>query len=103
MSDAEPAVELFANFQYEIYGRGLAGERPSMPVSAAELEQRARETLSAEAFGYVAGGAGSETTMRANLRAFESWEIVPRMLRDVSSRDLTRTLLGASMPAPLLL
>jgi lactate 2-monooxygenase len=103
MSDAEPAVELFANFQYEIYGRGLAGERPRMPVSAAELEQRARETLSAEAFGYVAGGAGSETTMRANLRAFESWEIVPRMLRDVSSRDLTSTLLGASMPAPLLL
>lgn len=103
MSDAEPAVELFANFQYEIYGRGLAGERPHVPVSAAELEQRARETLSADAFGYVAGGAGSETTMRANLRAFERWEIVPRMLRDVSSRDLTRTLLGASMPAPLLL
>jgi lactate 2-monooxygenase len=103
MSDAEPAVELFASFQYEIYGRGLAGERPQVPVSARELEERARERLSPEAFGYVAGGAGSETTMRANLRAFERWEIVPRMLRDVSTRDLGVTLLGSSMPAPLLL
>jgi lactate 2-monooxygenase len=104
MSDAEPVVgELFGNFQYEIYARGLAGERPKLPVSASQLEQRARETLSREAFGYVAGGAGSETTMRANLRAFERWEIVPRMLRDVSSRALSRTLLGVPMPAPLLL
>jgi lactate 2-monooxygenase len=95
--------ELFANFQYEIYGRGLAGERPRLPVAGAELEQRARETLSPEAFGYVAGGAGSEATMRANLRAFERWEIVPRMLRDVSERDLGGSLLGTHMTAPVLL
>src|SRR5436190_19483135 len=104
MSEAEPVVrELFGNFQNEIYGRGLAGERPQLPVASAELEQRAREALSPEAFGYVAGGAGSEATMRANLRAFERWAIVPRMLRDVSSRDLSLSLLGSDMPAPLLL
>jgi lactate 2-monooxygenase len=104
MSDAEPAGgELFANFQYEIYGRGLGGERPKLPVAVAELEGRAREQLSAEAFGYVAGGAGSEATMEANRAAFERWQIVPRMLRDVSVRDLGSSLLGLSLRAPVLL
>jgi hypothetical protein len=61
---AEGAPEqLLANFQYEIYGRGLAGEKPALPVAAGDLEERAREVLSAEAFGYVAGGAGTARTM----------------------------------------
>jgi lactate 2-monooxygenase len=104
-ADVDPASveQLFANFQYEIYGRGLGGEKPALPVSTGALEERAREVLSEEAFGYVAGGAGSEATMRANLVAFERMEIVPRMLRDVSSRDLSCTILGTEMPAPVLL
>ncbi|MCW3069609.1 MAG: alpha-hydroxy-acid oxidizing enzyme, partial [Solirubrobacterales bacterium] len=105
MADADPALQqqLYANFQYEIYGRGLAGERPALPISTMELEQHAREVLNTGAFGYVAGGAGSERTVAANLAAFERWEIVPRMLRDVAARDLATTVLGTEMPAPLLL
>jgi lactate 2-monooxygenase len=95
--------QLFGNFQYEIYGRGLAGETPDFPVAVGALQERARERLSEGAFGYVAGGAGSERTMAANLRAFERWEIVPRMLRDVSSRDLSCSILGTELPAPVLL
>ena len=40
MSEDEPAVaqQLFANFQYEIYGRGLGGETPELPVAVGELE-----------------------------------------------------------------
>ncbi len=104
MSDptAEPA-QPFANFQYEIYGVGLSGETPRLPVAAGALEQAAREQLTPEAFGYVAGGAGSELTMAANLQAFEHWQIVPRMLRDVSVRDLATTVLGTSLAAPVLL
>jgi isopentenyl diphosphate isomerase/L-lactate dehydrogenase-like FMN-dependent dehydrogenase len=41
--------------------------------------------------------------MRANLAAFARWEIVPRMLRDVSSRDLSTSILGTALPAPVLL
>jgi lactate 2-monooxygenase len=105
MADADPAVQEqpFANFQYEIYAQGLGGQTPRLPVSAGELEAQARERLSPEAFGYVAGGAGSELTMAANLRAFERVEIVPRMLRDVSQRDLGCSVLGTAMPAPVLL
>jgi isopentenyl diphosphate isomerase/L-lactate dehydrogenase-like FMN-dependent dehydrogenase len=59
--------------------------------------------LPAEAFGYVAGSAGSGSTNRANRRAFERLRIVPRMLRDVSERDLSVSLLGHDLPAPVLL
>jgi lactate 2-monooxygenase len=104
MSDVEPAVaELLANFQYEIYGAGLAGQRPKLPIAVGDLEERAREVLSDGAFGYVAGGAGSEATVAANLRAFARWEIVPRMLRDVSARDLSCSILGTRMAAPVML
>jgi L-lactate dehydrogenase (cytochrome) len=41
--------------------------------------------------------------MRANLQAFERVRIVPRMLRDVSERDLSTTILGMAMPAPVML
>jgi len=92
-----------ANFQYEIYAGGLAAQTPALPVSAAELQERARELLSPQAYGYVAGGAGAELTMRANLQAFERLEIVPRMLRDVSERDLSTSVLGSAMPAPVML
>ncbi|MGO9319386.1 MAG: lactate 2-monooxygenase [Solirubrobacteraceae bacterium] len=105
MTETDPVQQEqpFANFQFEIYAYGLGGQKPQLPVSASELEARARERLSPEAFGYVAGGAGSELTMAANLRAFERWQIVPRMLRDVSVRDLSTTVLGTAMAAPLLL
>jgi len=104
MTEIEDATqELFGNFQYEIYARGLAGETPSLPIAVDQLEQRAREQMSVEAFGYVAGAAGSEATARANRRAFERREIVPRMLRDVSTRDLRTSILGTAMPAPVML
>jgi lactate 2-monooxygenase len=41
--------------------------------------------------------------MRANLDAFRRWRIVPRMLRDVSQRDLSVTVLGTELPAPVAL
>jgi lactate 2-monooxygenase len=100
---ADFQADVLANFQYEIYARGLAGETPPIPISAAQLQAAAREVLSTEAYGYVAGGAGSERTMEANLQAFERWRIVPRMLRDVSSRELSKSLLGARMSAPVML
>ncbi len=61
------------------------------------------EILAPRAYDYVAGGAGGEDTMRANREAFYRWRIVPRMLRDVSKRDLSVEVLGARLPAPVLL
>jgi lactate 2-monooxygenase len=54
-------------------------------------------------FWYVAGGAGSGATVRANREAFDRWRLVPRMLRDVTNRSLATTVLGTDLPAPVLL
>src|SRR5688500_20404340 len=58
--------------------------------------------MTPEAFAYVAGGAGTGATMRANRAAFDRWRIVPRMLRDVSERDSSVELFGRTLPAPFL-
>jgi isopentenyl diphosphate isomerase/L-lactate dehydrogenase-like FMN-dependent dehydrogenase len=89
--------------QLEIYQSGLAGQKLSAPIPLALLEGKAKEILSPQAYDYVAGGAGGERTMQANLEAFSRWQIVPRMLRDVSQRDLSVEVLGARLPAPVLL
>jgi L-lactate dehydrogenase (cytochrome) len=96
-------VAPLAGYQNRIYLEGLGGKLPDLPLTYAALEQRAERQLTRGAYGYVAGGAGSEDTVRANREAFRRWRIVPRMLRDVSQRDLGTTLLGTDMPAPLLL
>ena len=97
------AATPFGNFQSEIYLRGTTGERPPFTTDLARLEDAAREAMTPEAFGYVAGSAGSGATARANRRAFDRWRIVPRMLRDVAERDLATSVLGTDMPAPVLL
>jgi lactate 2-monooxygenase len=89
--------------QSEIYRAGLSGTRPRVPVDADALETAARKALSAEAFAYIAGGAGAERTVAANRAAFGRWQVWPRPLRDVSSRDLSIDFLGARRPTPLLL
>jgi lactate 2-monooxygenase len=92
-----------ADYYREIYARGLGGETPAIPVAVAELEQRAKEAMDPKAANYVWAGAGTEDTIDANAEAFRRRRIVPRMLRDVAERDLSTTLLGTTMPAPLLL
>jgi lactate 2-monooxygenase len=93
----------FANYQYEIYMAGLTGTTPAQPMSWRDLERTAYQQLSPDARGYVEGGAGAENTVRANREAFDRWRIVPRMLRDIEKRDLSTTVAGTAMPAPLLL
>ena len=92
-----------ADYYREIYLRGLAGETPAVPVSIEELERQAIAAMEPRAANYVGAGAGAEDTIRANSEAFRRHRIVPRMLRDVSERDLSTSVLGTAMPAPLML
>lgn len=89
--------------QRDIYLHGLSGDRPQVPISFAALEQRARQAMTAEAYAYIAGGAGLENTMTANRASFDQWQIVPRMLNDVSERDTSVELFGRRLPSPFLL
>jgi lactate 2-monooxygenase len=72
-------------------------------MALAELARVAQRAGDPHAMDYVAGGAGTEDTMRANEEAFQRWRIVPRMLRDVSARDLSVSVLGTECPAPVAL
>jgi lactate 2-monooxygenase len=93
----------FGSYQTEIYLQGLAEQVPAFTTDPTRLEDVARERMEPGPFGYVAGGAGSGATVRANRAAFDRWRIVPRMLSDATSRDLSTSVLGTPMPAPVLL
>ncbi|TME35275.1 MAG: alpha-hydroxy-acid oxidizing protein [Chloroflexi bacterium] len=99
----EPESLPFAAYQNEIYVAGVGGARPAIPLTPSGLEQRASELLSPEAFGYVAGGAGTEATVAANRAALDRRQLIPRHLRGVASRSLETELLGTRLPAPVLM
>jgi lactate 2-monooxygenase len=73
------------------------------PITHGDWEARAQEAIDAPAFGYIAGGAGAELTMRANREAFERVRLKPRMLAGNRERDLSVEVLGTRSPAPFLL
>jgi L-lactate dehydrogenase (cytochrome) len=89
--------------QNDVYRAGVYGHRPRVPTAARALQRRARQRLGARAYAYVAGGAGGESTQRANRAAFDRWAVVPRVLRDVSRRDPSVELFGRRLPGPVLL
>ena len=88
--------------QGAIYRGGAIGKSPIVPSAWETLESSAQKAMSAEAFAYIAGSAGNESTASANRAAFDRWQIVPRMLRDVSERDLTVELFGKTYPFPVI-
>jgi lactate 2-monooxygenase len=77
--------------------------RAEWPLEPDEWEERARAVLEPAAYDYVAGGAGGESTLRANLEAFERRRLRPRMLAGNAERDLSVELLGTRATAPFLL
>ena len=92
----------FGAYQAEIYLQGLEGILPDFTTDGTALEESARARLEPGPFWYVAGAAGGGATARANREAFDRWRILPRMLRDATKRTLSTTVLGTSMPAPVL-
>jgi lactate 2-monooxygenase len=90
-------------YQDEIYVAGAQGATPELPANLERLEQLASAAMTPEAYGYVAGSAGTEDTARENRRAFARWRIVPRMLTDVSHPSYATSILGATLPSPFLL
>jgi isopentenyl diphosphate isomerase/L-lactate dehydrogenase-like FMN-dependent dehydrogenase len=89
--------------QQQIYLEGVFGRRPRVSTDLTRLEADAEQVMRPDAFAYVAGGAGTGATMRANREAFGRHRIVPRMLRDASRRDTSVELFGRRLAAPFLL
>lgn len=91
----------YGDYQNLIYGAGLQGIQPRWPVDFATLEARAAAAMEPSVLGYVQGGCGDETTQRRNADAFRDWGMVPRMLVDCSTRDLSVELFGQTYASPL--
>ena len=94
-------MSYFGAMQNEIYNAGLRGILPTFPVDFATLEKRAHEALGPMMTNYVAGGCGDEHTQDQNAAAFRHWGMVPRMMVDCSTRDLSIELFGQRYPTPL--
>src|ERR671910_837303 len=72
------------------------------PLNVHDYERLARECLPDNAWEYLRGGAGDETTLRANCASFERWTLRPRFLIDVGAVDTRATVLGTEVAFPVL-
>ena len=73
------------------------------PINLFEFEDFAKERLPKEEYDYIAGGATDEISIDRNRRAYASWALRPRVLRDVSKLDLSTTVLGTKVNLPVLI
>ncbi|RMH19369.1 MAG: alpha-hydroxy-acid oxidizing protein [Gemmatimonadetes bacterium] len=74
-----------------------------LPTNPDELEARARERLPEPVYHYYAGGAEDERTLAANVEAFRSVFLRPRVLVDVAGVDPSVELFGRRLALPVLL
>lgn len=84
-------------------GAAVPSAPPGAPLSLDDYERAARERMDPVAWEYIASGAADEITLRWNVDAYRALRLRPRQLRDVSTLDLSVTLLGQRLAHPILL
>lgn len=73
------------------------------PINLFDFEHLASDKLTGMAYDYFSGAADDMVTVRENRLAFARLRLHPRMLVDVSQRDLSITVLGQPMPTPIMI
>lgn len=73
------------------------------PINLFEYEKLAKKHLSQTTLDYYSSGAWDEITLRDNRAAFERVKLRPRILVDVSDRNLSTSILGQPLQLPLLI
>ena len=74
----------------------------ALPLNVAEYERLAEQSLEPGAFGYFAGAADDEHTLRDNREAFARIQLRPRMLVDVSGATTETDVMGIPVSMPLI-
>ncbi|TFK53101.1 FMN-dependent alpha-hydroxy acid dehydrogenase [Heliocybe sulcata] len=93
----------YSLYQREVFKRGgETGILPSFSVHAEELVESTKKKLNDRGYFYANSNAGLGWTDRANREAFYRWRIIPRMLVDTNTRDLTTEIFGHRIPAPIM-
>ncbi|XP_034567697.1 hydroxyacid oxidase 1 [Notolabrus celidotus] len=75
----------------------MSGKR----VCVSDFEVEAREILPKAVYDYYRSGADEQHTLADNVAAFNRWHLVPRVLRNVSTVDLSVSVLGQKLSMPL--
>lgn len=88
------------SFDITRHGGAKPDRKLSRYLSLADFETAARRHLPRMLYGFVAGAAENNAALHANDASFREYGLVPRVLRDVSSRSQTTTLLGRPYAAP---
>ncbi len=94
---------MFSTLRSVLRFRAPTLSRLATAASVADLRQIAKRRLPRAVFDYIDGGAEDEVSMRRNTAVFARLEFRPRVLRDVSDIDTSTTLLGRSLPLPVVL
>lgn len=74
----------------------------SEPLNLTEYEQLAETRVEPGPWAFLSGGAGDESTLRANQAAFGRWTFRPRVLVDVADVTTETTVLGTPVGTPVL-
>lgn len=74
-----------------------------LPLSFEAWAEAARKAVEPRAYSYLEAPGGEGLATRANFEAFYKWRLIPRVLRNTGKPDLSVTLFGAKLPAPILL
>lgn len=75
----------------------------NQPVNIDEYEAIAKAKMSQGEYDFIAGAATDEITLRRTRAVFDALMLRPRMMVDISQRDLRTTVLGQEIRFPIML
>lgn len=78
----------------------MGDERRLLTVE--DYEQAAKKKLDRVAYDYFVSGADSEVTLKRNRKAFRKYELWYKVLIDVSTVDISTTILGEQVSSPII-
>ena len=72
-------------------------------INLFDYEQRAKRLLPQDVWQFISGGALDEATVARNRSAMNQYLLLPRRLKNVRSIDLSTTVLGSTLQAPVMI
>lgn len=91
----------FGLYQRENFWKSNDGEVPPFNTEPGQLEELAKQKLSAGGWLYASSNAGQSATHTANRQSFYRHRIIPRMLVDTNKRDMGTEIFGHKVDAPI--
>lgn len=82
--------------------QGSTKEEALNIIDLPRLRSAVQRDTEAGAFGYVDGGSSDEQVLHDNETAFRHYQLIPRMLQNISAPDLSTTLLDIPLSMPVI-